>query len=74
MPPLQECFALVACPYLLVLSTLLALASFASDARGTRADYARLVARARAACSSVSSDEIRMNPSAASCGNVSPVP
>ena len=33
-----------------------------------------ILARFRAACSSVSSDEIRMNPSAASCGNVSPVP
>jgi len=38
------------------------------------ADYARLVARPRAACNSVSSEEILMNPSAASCGNVSPVP
>ena len=37
-------------------------------------DYALLAARALAAWSSVSSDETRMKPSAASCGNVSPVP
>ena len=37
-------------------------------------DYALLAARALAAWSSVSSDEMRMKPSAASCGNVSPVP
>ena len=45
-----------------------------SRPRGHAGDYARLVARARAACNSVSSEEIRMKPSAASCGNVSPVP
>ena len=33
-----------------------------------------IFARSRAACNSVSSDEMRMKPSAASCGNVSPVP
>ena len=33
-----------------------------------------ILARARAACNSVSSDEMRMKPSAASCGKVSPVP
>ncbi len=33
-----------------------------------------ILARFRAACSSVSSEEILMNPSAASCGKVSPVP
>ena len=45
----------------------------ASPCRHAR-DYALLAARARAACSSVSSEEMRMKPSAASCGNVSPVP
>jgi hypothetical protein len=34
-PLAAGCFALVACPYLLVLSTLLALASFASGAPET---------------------------------------
>ena len=33
-----------------------------------------ILARSRAACNSVSSEEMRMKPSAASCGNVSPVP
>jgi hypothetical protein len=41
---------------------------------GHTADYAVLVARALAAWSSVSSEEIPMNPSAAACGNVSPLP
>ena len=36
--------------------------------------HTSIFARSRAACNSVSSDEIRMKPSAASCGNVSPVP
>src|SRR5262245_61402901 len=36
--------------------------------------HTSILARSRAACNSVSSDEIRMKPSAASCGNVSPVP
>ena len=35
--------------------------------------HAVILARFRAACSSVSSEEIAMNPSAASWGNVSPV-
>ena len=38
------------------------------------ADYALVAERSRAAWSSVSRAEIRMKPSAASCGNVSPVP
>ena len=36
--------------------------------------HALIFARARAAASSTSSEEILMNPSAAACGNVSPVP
>ena len=36
--------------------------------------HTSIFARSRAACNSVSSEEIRMKPSAASCGNVSPVP
>ena len=37
-------------------------------------DYALLARALSRRASSVSSDEIRMKPSAASCGNVSPVP
>ena len=36
--------------------------------------HALIFARARAAASSTSNEEILMNPSAAACGNVSPVP
>ena len=36
--------------------------------------HAWILARTRAACNSVSSEEILMKPSAASCGKVSPVP
>ena len=36
--------------------------------------HTSIFARSRAACNSVSSEEIRMKPSAASCGKVSPVP
>ena len=36
--------------------------------------HTSIFARSRAACNSVSSEEMRMNPSAASCGKVSPVP
>ena len=36
--------------------------------------HASVFARARAAASSTSKEEILMNPSAAACGNVSPVP
>ena len=36
--------------------------------------HASVFARARAAASSTSNEEILMNPSAAACGNVSPVP
>ena len=45
----------------------------APDPPGPQA-HASVLARARAAASSTSNEEILMNPSAAACGNVSPVP